>query len=207
MPVLPLIDLLLLSGWTSLLIGFVLKMVYLTSSYRPTILSLRPIDFLIVAGAAMLFAIALAARTWVVSQMPAVSAARRRDETMEAYRALHNGDDEAEAAQAAQARQALEDAAQRANQASLSRRSSRVAHGPSRERPYCVRLRAASRDFEWSRVRLDARQTPIPRSPDPRYKTPEHDSAREPCSGAMNRISVRLPTGSGRAIDRTKRAA
>jgi hypothetical protein len=92
MPVLPLIDLMILAGWTSLLVGFVLKMVYLTTSYRPTIASLTPIDFLMIAGAAMLFAIALAARTWVASQSPARSAARKREETMEAYRALHGGD-------------------------------------------------------------------------------------------------------------------
>ena len=90
MPVLPLIDLMILAGWTSLLVGFVLKMVYLTTSYRPTIVSLTPIDFLMIAGAAMLFAIALAARTWVASQSPAQSAARKREETMEAYRALHD---------------------------------------------------------------------------------------------------------------------
>ena len=35
-----------------------------------------------------LFAIALAARTWVESQAPAQSAARRRDETLAAYEAL-----------------------------------------------------------------------------------------------------------------------
>jgi hypothetical protein len=92
MPVLPLVDFLLLSGWTSLLVGFVLKMVYLTTNYRPTIASLTPIDFLMIAGAAMLFAIALAARTWVASQAPAQSAARRRDETLAAYRALHAED-------------------------------------------------------------------------------------------------------------------
>ena len=94
MPVLPLIDLMLLSGWTALLVGFVLKMVYMTTNYRPTIASLTPVDFLMVAVAAMLFAIALAARTWVASQSPAQSAVRRRDETMEAYRAIHETDSE-----------------------------------------------------------------------------------------------------------------
>jgi len=94
MPVLPLIDLMLLSGWTALLVGFVLKMVYLTTNYRPTIASLTPIDFLMIAIAAMLFAIALAARYWVASQSPAQSAVRRRDETLEAYRALHATDSE-----------------------------------------------------------------------------------------------------------------
>ena len=89
MPVLPLIDLMLLAGWTSLMIGFILKAVYLVTAYRPTVLSLTPIDFLMIAIAAMLFAIALAARSWVASQAPATTAARRRDETMEAYRRLH----------------------------------------------------------------------------------------------------------------------
>lgn len=88
MPVLPLIDLLLLSGWTSLLVGFVLKVVYLTTSYRPTLLTLTPSDFLEIAIAAMLFAIALAARTWVKEQEPVASAMRRRDETLAAWTKL-----------------------------------------------------------------------------------------------------------------------
>jgi len=92
MPVLPLIDLLLLAGWTSLLVGFVLKVVYLTTSYRPTILTLAPTNFLEMAIAAMLFAIALAARTWVKSQEPAVSAVRRRDETLAAWNKLSAGE-------------------------------------------------------------------------------------------------------------------
>jgi hypothetical protein len=92
MPVLPLIDLMLLSGWTALLVGFVLKVVHLTTSYRPAILGLTPIDFLMIAAAAMLFAIALAARTWVKSQEPTAAAIRRRDETIEAWNALKNGE-------------------------------------------------------------------------------------------------------------------
>jgi hypothetical protein len=92
MPVLPLIDLMLLSGWTALLVGFVLKVIHLTTSYRPTILGLTPIDFLMIAVVAMLFAIALAARTWVKSQEPAAAAMRRRDETIEAWNALQGGE-------------------------------------------------------------------------------------------------------------------
>jgi len=88
MPVLPLIDLLLLGGWTALLVGFVLKVVYLATSYRPTILTLTPNDFLEVAVAAMLFAIALAARTWVKGQEPTAAAVRRRDETIAAWSKL-----------------------------------------------------------------------------------------------------------------------
>lgn len=89
MPVLPLIDLLLLSGWTALLVGFVLKVVYLTTSYRPTLLTLTPSDFLQVAVACMLFAIALAARTWVKAQEPGPAAVRRRDETLAAWNRLN----------------------------------------------------------------------------------------------------------------------
>jgi hypothetical protein len=92
MPVLPLIDLLLLSGWTALLVGFVLKIVYLTTSFRPTILTLSPGDLLEVAIAAMLFAIALAARTWVKSQEPGAAAVRRRDETLMAWSKLNQAE-------------------------------------------------------------------------------------------------------------------
>jgi len=92
MPVLPLIDLMLLSGWTALLVGFVLKIIHLTTAYRPTIVGMSPMDFLVMAVAAMLFAIALAARTWVKQQEPTASAIRRRDETLEAWNALRNGE-------------------------------------------------------------------------------------------------------------------
>ena len=95
MPILPLIDLMLLAGWTSLFIGFVLKAVAATTRYDPTILTLSPIDFLLIAVGAFIFAIALAARTWVASQAPAQTAARRADETMRAYRALHSETSEA----------------------------------------------------------------------------------------------------------------
>lgn len=88
MPVLPLIDLMLLSGWTALLVGFVLKVIHLSTTYRPAIFGLTPIDFFLMAIVAMLFAIALAARTWVKSQEPTASAIRRRDETIEAWNAL-----------------------------------------------------------------------------------------------------------------------
>ena len=96
MPVLPIIDLMLLAGWTSLFIGFILKAVAATTHYRPTILTLSPVDFLLVAIGAFIFAIALAARTWVATEGPAQSAVRRRDETMEAYRALHSESADAE---------------------------------------------------------------------------------------------------------------
>ncbi len=99
MPVLPLIDLLLLAGWTALLVGFVLKVIHLTTTYRPTILTLAPNDFLEMAVAAMLFAIALAARTWVKTQEPGTTAARRRDETLAAWNKLNQTADAVGAAE------------------------------------------------------------------------------------------------------------
>ena len=88
MPVLPLIDLMLLSGWTALFAGFVLKAVALTTTYRPTIFGMSSSDFFMIAMAALLFAIALAARTWVKTQEPGVTAERRRKETLDAWKAL-----------------------------------------------------------------------------------------------------------------------
>jgi hypothetical protein len=96
MPVLPLIDLMLFSGWTALFVGFVLKVIHLSTAYRPTILGMSPTDFLMAAVAAMLFAIALAARTWVKTQEPTAVAIRKRDETLDAWNAIKNGDTEPE---------------------------------------------------------------------------------------------------------------
>ena len=89
LPVLPVIDFMLLAGWTALAIGFVLKAVAAFTHWKPTIFTLSPIDFLFIAVAAFLFAIALAARTWVAEQQPAVSANRRKQQTLDAYNALH----------------------------------------------------------------------------------------------------------------------
>lgn len=77
MPVLPVIDLLILLGWTSLLVGFVLKALSIALSYPLSILGLAPIDFLLVAGVLLLFALSLAARTWVRVHEPRLVARRR----------------------------------------------------------------------------------------------------------------------------------
>ena len=78
MSVLPLIDALILGGWSSLIVGALLKAVYLTTAYRPTLFGLRPIDCLWVAIVCLLFALALAARTWVKAYEPEMLAWRRR---------------------------------------------------------------------------------------------------------------------------------
>jgi hypothetical protein len=78
MPVLPLIDALILLGWSSLIGGFLLKAIYLTTYYRPTFFGLHPGDFVTVAVVCLLFALTLAARTWVKSAEPEILARRRR---------------------------------------------------------------------------------------------------------------------------------
>jgi hypothetical protein len=69
-PVLPLIDLLILTGWTSLGIGAVLKAIAMTTVYRPTLLTLTSIDFVVVTAICFGFALTLAARSWVSLNEP-----------------------------------------------------------------------------------------------------------------------------------------
>ena len=78
MSILPLMDALILLGWSSLLAGGLLKAVYITTHYRPTILGMSPIDFLAVAILALVFALTLAARTWVKAAEPELLRRRRR---------------------------------------------------------------------------------------------------------------------------------
>ena len=84
MPVLPLIDAMILLGWSSILGAVLLKAVYVTTSYRPTFFGMHPLDFLSVAGVCLLFALALAARTWVKAHEPELLARRRRARLAEA---------------------------------------------------------------------------------------------------------------------------
>jgi len=83
-PVLPFIDALILMGWSSLLGAVFLKSIYITTSYRPTFFGMHPSDFLTVAAVCLLFALALAARTWVKSAEPEILARRRRARLAEA---------------------------------------------------------------------------------------------------------------------------
>lgn len=78
MPVLPMIDLLILMGWTSLSLGGVLKAISVTTSYRPEIMMLGPYELLMLSGICLLFALALAARTWVKANEPEILARQRR---------------------------------------------------------------------------------------------------------------------------------
>jgi hypothetical protein len=89
MPILPIIDLLVFLGWTMISIGGVLKAVYITTSYRPTFLSLSPLDCLLVAAVFLLLSLTLAARTWVKANEAQGLAAQRAVSTLEAYDAAH----------------------------------------------------------------------------------------------------------------------
>lgn len=102
MPVLPMIDLLILLGWTSLALGAVLKAIAITTAYRPAIFYLGPFDFLIIAGILLLFALTLAARTWVKAYEPEILAKQRRVSTLHSVAKATAGFDAVEAPRSAQ---------------------------------------------------------------------------------------------------------
>jgi UDP-N-acetylmuramyl pentapeptide phosphotransferase/UDP-N-acetylglucosamine-1-phosphate transferase len=77
MPILPLIDLMLLLGTGSLFVGFLLKAISITTRFQPQVLGFTSIDFVLIAGICMGFALVLAARTWVKLNEPRVLALRR----------------------------------------------------------------------------------------------------------------------------------
>jgi fumarate reductase subunit C len=77
-PVLPLIDLLILMGSLALALGFGLKAIAITTRYQLTILGFSSIDMVIIAGICLVFALTLAARTWVKLNEPRLLAYRRR---------------------------------------------------------------------------------------------------------------------------------
>ena len=97
MPVLPLIDLLILMGWTSLGIGAVLKAIAITTVYRPTLLTLTSIDFVVLTAICFGFALTLAARSWVSLNEPRlVQLNRRKTQAWARHRAQEPEFEEAE---------------------------------------------------------------------------------------------------------------
>ena len=78
MPILPLIDLLILMSTGSLLVGFILKAIALTTRYRPTVLGFTSIDFVLITGICLGLALVLAARTYVKLNEPRMTALRSR---------------------------------------------------------------------------------------------------------------------------------
>jgi hypothetical protein len=78
LPILPLLDLMILAGWTCLLVGFAQKAIWVSTHYRPALLGFTPMDFVVVAGMCLIFAVALAARTWVKLNEPRLQRLERR---------------------------------------------------------------------------------------------------------------------------------
>jgi hypothetical protein len=76
-PVLPLIDLLILIAWTCLLWAGFQKAVSLALASSFAVLGLGPLDFVVIAGVSLLFALALAARVWVKANEPRLVRASR----------------------------------------------------------------------------------------------------------------------------------
>jgi hypothetical protein len=91
-PILPVIDLLILAGWSGLAIGAVLKAVAVTTVYRPTLLTLTPMDFVVVSAICFGFALTLAARTWVKLNEPRLMQIQRPRAELEARRRAQEGD-------------------------------------------------------------------------------------------------------------------
>lgn len=86
MPILPIIDLLILMAWTALISATGLKLIHVTTSYRPEILGLGPFDLTVVAAVLLLFSLALSARTWLRAQESQNSEAHQRAaSTLQAY--------------------------------------------------------------------------------------------------------------------------
>lgn len=104
MPILPLIDLMILMGSLSLVLGFGMKAISITTHYQPTILGFSSIDMVIIAGICLAFALTLAARTWVKLNEPRLAALRRRASEAELRWQAEETDQQAEAVEQARAR-------------------------------------------------------------------------------------------------------
>jgi len=84
-PVLPLIDLLILLSTGSLMVGFVMKAIAITTRYRPSIFGFSSVDFVIITGLGLGLALVLAARTYVKlneHRLLAVRSTQRRSRLM-----------------------------------------------------------------------------------------------------------------------------
>ena len=106
MPILPLIDLMILMGSLSLVLGFGMKAIAITTHYQPNILGFSSIDMVLIAGICLAFALTLAARTWVKLNEPRLMALRRRASEAELRWQAEEIEHEAEAKEARARREA-----------------------------------------------------------------------------------------------------
>ena len=96
MPILPIVDLMIVTAWTSLLGACVLKVIRVTTSYDPALFGLGPLELTIVAAVLLLFALTLTARTWLKEREYSVSSAQDRAAgTLRAYSAVQSDGDAA----------------------------------------------------------------------------------------------------------------
>jgi len=75
--ILPLIDLAILLGTASLGIGFVIKVIDVSTRYRPSILGFSSLDFVMIAAIFFAFAMTLVARSWMKLNEPKLASLRR----------------------------------------------------------------------------------------------------------------------------------
>lgn len=86
MGILPLIDLLVLAGSSTLLVGFLLKAIDIATRYKAALLGFSSVDFLLMTGVFWGFALVLAARAWVKLNEPKLLQLRREQLAAEARR-------------------------------------------------------------------------------------------------------------------------
>ena len=86
MLILPLIDLLILSGTGLLVLGLLLKVVDIATVYNPAILGFSSMDFVVMTGICWGFALVLAARSWVKLNEPNLMTLRREQVQAQARR-------------------------------------------------------------------------------------------------------------------------
>lgn len=103
MPILPLVDLMILLGSGSLVIGFLLKAITLATLYRPTILGFSSLDFAVITAVCFGFALTLVARTWLKLNEPSLLALQSRLRAEEAHRRAHEQEARGKAAEDAAA--------------------------------------------------------------------------------------------------------
>jgi hypothetical protein len=85
-PILPLVDLLILTGSASLLVGFLLKAIAMATIYRPSLLGFTSLDFALISAVCFAMALVLVARTWLKLNEPELMALRSRLRREEAQR-------------------------------------------------------------------------------------------------------------------------
>lgn len=84
--ILPLVDALILLGTLSLVVGFVVKVIHITTVYSPTPLGFTSVDFALLAAICMGFALTLVARSWLRVNEPRLMEMERANKVADAKR-------------------------------------------------------------------------------------------------------------------------